>query len=152
METILSDAPKVISLFGLAFFYFWPAMPAGLAMGLSPLLVVLTATLSYVSGAALMLIFGERVRNWIVRRLRRVRTPDPDSPGRLRQLWDRFGVVGLGLLAPMTVGSQTGAMLGLALKARPRVVLAWMAVGALGWAVLIMLAALLGLAGLEAAG
>ncbi len=152
METILSDAPKVISLFGLAFFYFWPAMPAGLAMGLSPLLVVLTATLSYVSGAALMLIFGERVRNWIVRRLRRVRTPDPDSPGRLRQLWDRFGVVGLGLLAPMTVGAQTGALLGLALKARPRVVLLWMAVGALGWAVLILLAALLGLAGLEAAG
>lgn len=144
MDAILSDLPKVISLFGLAFFYFWPAMPAGLAMGLHPALVVATATLSYVSGAALMLVAGERVRAWMIRRLRRGQTPDSDSPGRLRRLFDRFGVVGLGLLAPMTVGSQTGALLGLALSARPRMVLAWMAVGALGWALLITLVALLG--------
>jgi uncharacterized membrane protein YjjB (DUF3815 family) len=59
-------------------------------------------------------------------------------------------VAGLGLLAPMTIGSHTGALLGLALKARPRALLIWMTLGALGWSLLLSAIALLGLAGLEA--
>ena len=151
MEDLFIVAPKVVSLFGLAFFYFWPAMPAGLAMGLNPLVVVITATLSYVSGAALMLVFGERVRGWVTRRFRRNR-PLAHPRHRLSRLWNRFGVIGLGLLAPMTIGAHTGALLGLTLKVKPRTVLLWMAVGALGWSILIMLAALLGLLGMGAAG
>ena len=27
---------QIASVYGLAFFYFWPAMPAGLALGLHP--------------------------------------------------------------------------------------------------------------------
>ena len=51
----------------------------------------------------------------------------------------------------MTVGSHTGALLGLALKARPRALLIWMTLGALAWSALISAVALLGLLGLQAA-
>ena len=144
---------QIASIFGLAFFYFWPAMPAGLALGLHPLVVVATATASYVSGVILVLVLGNRAHG-LLRRLRRAPTgeaPEDVPPGRLRRVWDRYGVVGLGLLAPMTIGSHTGALLGLALKARPRALLIWMTLGALGWSALISAIALLGLIGLEAA-
>ena len=48
----MSDLPAIASIFGLAFFYFWPAIPAGLALGLSPLIVIATTSLSYMSGSA----------------------------------------------------------------------------------------------------
>ena len=138
---------QIASVFGLAFFYFWPAMPTGLALGLPPLVVVITATASYVSGVVLVLVLGDRARG-LLRRLRRkepsAEAGDDVPPGRLRRVWDRYGVVGLGLLAPMTIGSHTGALLGLALKARPRALLIWMTLGALAWSLALCLLGLLG--------
>ncbi len=147
VEELATTLPKVLSVYGLAFFSFWPAMPAGLALGLDPILVVCTTTLSYVSGVLLMLLFGRGVRAWWQRRFGgKVAAGAPGGP--LDRLWRRYGMVGLGLLAPMTIGAQTGAILGLVLNARPRHVLLWMSLGALGWSVLITLAVSLGLLGL----
>ncbi len=152
MEDLILSLPKVASLYALAFFSFWPAMPAGLALGLHPVVVVATATLSYISGATVMLLLGERLCAWFRRRFqRRQQEAGTASPGLISRAWRRFGVIGLGLLAPMTVGAQTGALLGLSLDVRPRRLLFWMSLGALGWSVLIMLGALLGVAGLSAA-
>jgi hypothetical protein len=115
MDSLLADLPKIASVFALAFFSFWPAIPAGLALGLSPLVVIVTTTLSYTLGVALVALFGGRVRDWVMQRLNRSSTAHSDS--RLRRIWDRFGVAGLGLAAPMTVGAQIGAALGLLLNA-----------------------------------
>ena len=120
--------------------------------------MVATATASYASGVILVLVLGDRARG-LLHRLRRRDAANADTApeaipaptGRLRRVWDRYGVVGLGLLAPMTVGSHTGALLGLALKARPRALLIWMTLGALVWSALISAIALLGLIGLQAA-
>lgn len=147
MDDSTLQLTQIASIFGLAFFYFWPAMPAGLALGLHPLVVVATATASYMSGVLVVLVLGDRARV-LLRRLRRQEPPaataDAVPPGRLRRVWERFGVAGLGLLAPMTIGSHTGALLGLALKARPRALLIWMTLGALGWSLALCLLALLG--------
>jgi len=49
--TVLS---QLIGIFALAWVSFWPAILAGLALGLPPALVIATTALSYASGAALM--------------------------------------------------------------------------------------------------
>lgn len=146
--SLAADLPKIASIFALAFFSFWPAVPAGLALGLTPPIVIATTTLSYITGVALVLLPGERVRAVILRRLDRRVADGP--PGLLRRAWARWGVIGLGLLGPMTVGAQIGAALGLALNAGPRTLFAWMALGALAWSVLLTLAVLLGVLGVQA--
>lgn len=138
-----TDLSKIVSVFALAFFSFWPAIPAGLALGLAPAVVIATTTLSYVCGAALVLLPGERVRRIILARLERRVAQGP--PGALRRAWARWGVMGLGLLGPMTVGAQVGAALGLALNAGARPLFGWMFLGALAWSVLLTLAVALGL-------
>jgi hypothetical protein len=55
----------------------------------------------------------------------------------LGRTWARFGVIGLGLLAPMTLGSQMGAGLGVTLDNRPMKVLLWMCIGGLVWSVIL---------------
>jgi len=137
---------KLGSIFALAFFTFWPAIPAGLALGLGPIPVIITTTLSYASGVALVTVFGERVRDWIMRRLGR----RAEVSGRFRRLLDKYGLVGIGLLSPMTVGAQVGAALGLAFNLKPRRLLVAMSLGALAWSIALTAAFALGIAGVNA--
>jgi hypothetical protein len=62
-------------------------------------------------------------------------------------MWRRYGVVGFGIIAPMTVGAQIGAMIGLALNVPGRRLLIWMSIGALLWSILLTVAVLLGVMG-----
>lgn len=145
MQEIFIALPKVISIFAVAFFTFWPAIPAGLALGLSPAVVIATTTFSYICGVGLVLMPGERVRAWVTKRWNH----KTSSPGFFQRIWSRYGVIGLGLLAPMTVGAQIGAALGLSSNTAPRRLFIWMALGALGWSMLLTAAVLLGVLGAQ---
>ncbi len=143
----------LITIFGWAFFSFWSAIPAGVALNVEPLAVVLATTLSYGSGAALVVIVGAPLRERIQRRLaKRPASAEPEDgtpqPSRMMRLiygaWERFGMIGLALLAPITVGSQIGAVIGLSLGARPIRLIAVMTAGALVWAVVLVVALRLG--------
>ena len=148
MEDIATVIPKLVSIFALAFFYFWPAIPAGLALGLSPPLVILTTSLSYAAGAAVVTLLGERVRAWVMRRLGRKPEANPNSL--IRRIWDQYGLVGLGLLAPMTVGAQIGAAVGLALNGKPCRLFLALALGGLVWSIALTAAVSLGALGVNA--
>lgn len=144
----MPDFAAVASIFGLAFFYFWPAIPAGLALGLPPVIVIATTSLSYMSGAALVVLVGGRFRQWVMARLGRQDVLAPESL--LGRTWARFGVMGLGLLAPMTIGSQLGAGLGVTLDKRPMKVLLWLCVGGLAWSIALTTLVSLGVLGAQA--
>lgn len=147
MSELLIIIPKILSIFALAWFSFWPAIPAGLALGLSPLIVIATTTISYASGAVLVALFGGRVRDWALRRMGR--QTDGQSDTLIARIWQRFGVMGLGIAAPMTVGAQIGAALGITLNAPPRRLLLWMSIGALAWSIALTAAVLLGVLGVQ---
>jgi hypothetical protein len=136
------------TIFGWAFVSFWSAIPAGIALHVAPALVALTVTVSYASGAALVVVIGAP----LIERIRRRALAAGDatqSPRRavvmVQRAWERYGLIGLALLAPMTVGAQIGAVIGLGFGERPaRLVLA-MTLGAAAWALVITLAVVTGL-------
>jgi hypothetical protein len=139
--------PKIVGIFVLSWFSFWPAMPAGIALGLNPVVVIGVTTISYISGVALILLPGERLRAWIQRRYGRKAVQKSEEESLTRRMWRRYGVVGFGIIAPMTVGAQIGAMIGLALNVPGRRLLIWMSIGALLWSILLTAAVLLGVMG-----
>ncbi len=143
MTELLIELSKVLSTFALAFFSFWWSIPAGLALGLSPLVVILTATLSYASGVGIVAFAGGRLRAWIDRRIGSRATLDPNS--RLYRIWQRYGMIGLGALAPVTLGAQIGAVIAMALNAPPRRLFVIMSLAALVWSIILTLAFLLGI-------
>ena len=130
------------AIFGLAFFWFWGAIPAGLALGLHPILVAVTVWLSYETGVVLVVIVGEPIRVRLMARFAKNGTNQP--PGFISRVWDRFGLIGLALLAPVTTGSQIGAALGLTLGVKPRHLVIGMGLGAAAWAAAITIVSLLG--------
>ena len=90
--------------FGLGFFYFVGAVPGGVAAGLSVLIATIVSWIGYAAGAGVMLLLGEPAREWIARKLRLPRERDPSKL--FWRTWDRFGLPGMGLLAPVAIGPQ----------------------------------------------
>lgn len=139
--------PALASVFGIAFLSLWASIPAGLALGLHPVAIVLVASLAYATGAAVVVLPGRHVRDWITRRAGDRAQLKPDSlPAKA---WARYGLPGLALLAPITTGAQIGAIIGLALNAPPRRLLVWLAFGGFLWAGLLTAAISLGLLGVR---
>ncbi|HEX2905216.1 MAG TPA: hypothetical protein VHO69_00040 [Phototrophicaceae bacterium] len=149
MVDLAADLPKIISVFGLAWLYFWPSIPAGLALGLSPVVVILTTVLSYASGAAVMTLLGGPLRVWLLKRIGNRAVIQPGT--RLYDVWERFGVIGLGLMSPVVFGAQIGAAIGLTLNAPPRRLFWWLAVGGLVWSVVLTALVSLGVLGVQQA-
>jgi uncharacterized membrane protein len=148
MLDLTVDFPRLLSVFGVAFFSLWASIPAGLALGLSPVPIIITAALSYASGVGLVAFLGAPLRDWLMRRFGQKVMGNTNSA--VRRAWDRYGMIGLALLAPVTTGAQIGAAVGMAFNAPARRLFVWMSVGGLLWAVLLALAISLGIVGLQA--
>lgn len=142
----MDTLPALASTFALAFFYFVGAIPAGVALKLPPLLAACAACASYIAGVLIVVLAGAPLRAWLMRRLRI--NPQPDETRLFWRIWNRYGALGLGLLAPVTLGSQTGALIGLALGVPPARLLATMTLGALVWSAVIAVMLAFGLGAL----
>lgn len=132
------------SVFGIAFLSLWASIPAGLALGVHVAAVVITAAVSYACGVGLIVLVGQPLRDRILRRFGGKSVRNPDSA--ILRVWDRYGVIGLALLAPVTTGAQIGAIIGMSLNAPPRRLFVWMSLGGLLWAVIFAALILLGVA------
>ena len=117
--------------FGLGFLYLIAAIPAGVVAGTSAWLAGLAAGLGYVAGAAVVLLAGAPLREWLVRKLK---IPVERDPSKLVwRMWERGGLLGLCLIAPITIGPQVTAVVALAVGEKPRRILVAVALGVLPW-------------------
>jgi hypothetical protein len=78
-----------------------------------------------------MLLLGVPARNWVARKLKIPLVRDPKKW--IWKAWDRFGLVGLGLIAPVTIGPQAGCILAIAVGERPSATFLCLALGAIPW-------------------
>ena len=90
--------PAMISVFGLAFFWFIGAIPAGMALNLSPVVAAVTAWAAYAAGVLLIALAGVPLRARIIKRFNISLEPNPDKL--LWKVWDRYAIVGLALRHP----------------------------------------------------
>lgn len=120
--------------FGLGFLYFVSAIPAGAASG-SPLwLAAVSAWAGYSAGALVVLLAGTPLRDWLIRKLK---IPvKKDSTKLVWRIWERWGLAGLGLLAPVTIGPQAGSILALAVGERALRVFVALSIGVIPYCVL----------------
>jgi len=133
--------PAIVSVFALAVVELWFAIPAGLALGLDPLVVWLCTVAGALLGVALVATGGDAVRQWFLRRRGREIVA---GRGRVVRLWQRYGVIGWGLLSPLVVAAPMGTAIGLALGAPKRRLLLSMCCGVALWTTIVVLAGALG--------
>ena len=137
MNTIAAELVKVMTVFGIAWFSFWAAIPSGLALGLHPLAIVLTTSLSYSSGILVCVLPAQWLQRWIMKRFANQLNKTTRSQSLIMRLWQRYGVIGFGLIAPMTIGAQLGTIVGMALNIPRKQLLLAMTIGAIVWAIVL---------------
>jgi hypothetical protein len=138
---------SLLTVFGLGTIELWLAVPAGLALQVHPAATIIAATLGAILGIVIVGLGGERIRFWLLRRRNGARAVRPD--GRITRLWVRYGVIGLGMFAPLLVGAPLGTALGMTFGAPAGRLVFWMSLGAVLCSVSLTLAATLGLLGVE---
>ena len=120
----------------------WGAVPVGLALGLSPVLVWVLTVLGSFAGVCAVAIAGDAVRAWLVRRRG---SSTAAGHGRLYGIWIRYGVVGWGLVSPLVFAPAMGTAIAMALGAPRGRLIAWMGAGVLVWTSILVIAGDLGL-------
>lgn len=123
----------LITAFGLGFLYFVSAIPAGVAAHAPVWAAAAAAWLGYSAGGLVVLAAGAPLRAWITRKLKIDPTPDPTKL--FWRIWQRFGIWGLGLIAPVTIGPQATAALCLALGEPARRIQLAISLGITPWAI-----------------
>lgn len=144
------EIAKLLTVLGLGALELWAAIPAGLALRLSAVATGITAAVGAILGALVVLFLGERVRS---RLMQHHNGRDEKRPhGHIYKIWHHYGVIGLGLLAPLLTGAPLGVALGLTLGAPPGRLFFCVSLGIVLWSTVLTLIAALGLVGIEALG
>lgn len=92
-------------------------------------------------GIAVVVVAGDSLRTWLVDRFGH---GGAHEGGRLRQLWERYGVIGWGLIAPLLLGGPLAAAIGVALGAARGRLVFWLGLGAAVWTTVLVVAVALG--------
>lgn len=136
---------RFLTIVGLGALEFKAAIPAGLAMRLDPFATSAAATLGATLDTVVILLLGENIRRLIIAK----HGPASGSTrfGWLERAYSRFGPAGLGLVAPLLVGTPIGTALGISLGMKPRSLLGWMVTGTAFWSAVLTAAAVGGISG-----
>jgi hypothetical protein len=137
-------ANAVLSTTGLGGLYFISAPAAGIALGLKWPLVTFLSWAGYSTAGAIVTSLGTFARGGLKRFLHL--EPDRSKNRLFWRCWEQGGLLGLSLIAPVTIGPKGACLLGLALGEKPWKLLAAVSLGALPWALALSLATQWGLA------
>lgn len=105
-----------LAIAGLALLDLWLAVPAALALKLQPGLAVALIAATSSLGVVTAVYFSGGLRNRFAARFGK----EGFLGGRTAKYMDKFGTVGIGLLAPVVLGPILTCVCAIALGARPR--------------------------------
>jgi len=141
------DLFQLLVVFGVGALELWAAIPIGLAFNFSPAIIVAVSSAGSILGALLVILTGEKIRAKLIK----WRYGDKKNlkTGRFYNVWNKYGIVGLGLLSPLLFGALIGAAVGSLFGAERRRLLLWMSIGIIIWSTGLTIAGTAGLASIQ---
>jgi len=133
---------SLIAVFGASIIELWLGVPLGFFLNLNPVLIVIISAAGSILSAYLVIILGEGIR----KRFIKWRYGEQlIKKGRIYDIWNKYGIIGLGLLSPLLFGAPIGAALGIGLKAPRYRLLSWMSIGIVIWSIILTTSGFFGL-------
>jgi hypothetical protein len=134
-----------LSAFWLGFFYFVAAIPSAAALGLPAAWAAVVAVAGYSTGAGVVLLAGTPLQRWWKKRKAATLHAAPAKGVPLwKKAWNFGGLWMFGLIAPVTIGPQVGALIAVGLGEKPLRIWAAFTAGVIPWALAFAIATQLG--------
>jgi len=122
---------KILTVAGLATFEIYAAIPAGFAFGLSPIVIFLASFIGGIIGVFVAAYLGDKIKA-LVKNLRKNKAEKPKKePGFVLKIWEKYGVIGLGLLGTMSVGAPISIGIGVGFNVPTNKMVFWCSLGVL---------------------
>lgn len=126
----------------------WLAVPTGIALKLNPILIVAVSASSSILAVLIVAFLGDSIRNRFI--AWRYGEDKKFETRRIHDVWNKYGVVGLGLLSPLLFGAPLGTAVGITFGVRKDNLILWMSLGIIIWSVGLTAAGIMGLMSFEA--
>jgi membrane protein YqaA with SNARE-associated domain len=137
---------SILAVLGASILELWLGIPLGFFLNLNPMLIVIISSAGSILSAYLVIILGEGIRKWFIK----WRYGDQSiKKSRIDDIWNKYGIIGLGLLSPLLFGAPLGAALGIGLGAPRYRLLSWMSIGIVIWSIFLTSAGFFGLMGIQ---
>ncbi len=122
---------KILTVAGLATFEIYAAIPAGFAFGLSPWTIFAASLVGGIAGVFVAAFLGEKIEQFISRYRKPKKEIKEKKPNLAHKLWEKYGIVGLGLVGTFTVGAPVSIAVGVGFNVPMHKLAMWCCVGVL---------------------
>jgi membrane protein YqaA with SNARE-associated domain len=137
---------SMMAVFGASIIELWLGIPLGFFLNLNPILIAILSAAGSILSACLVIILGESIRK---RFIKWRYGEQSNKKGRIYDIWNKYGIIGLGLLSPLLFGGPLGAALGIGLGAPRYRLLSWMSIGIVIWSIFLTASGFFGLMSLQ---
>ncbi len=117
---------KFFTVAGLATFEIYAAIPAGFAFKMSPVSIFFASVVGGIAGVYVATYLGDYLRKLFYKNKTKSEKP---KTGVVYKIWDKFGVIGLGLLGTIIVGAPISIGVGVGFNVPLQKMLAWCCLG-----------------------
>ena len=119
---------KILTVMGLATFEVYAAIPAGFAFELPSFIIFLASTVGGLVGVFVAAYLGNQIKN-IIKKYKKTKTQEKPRSGFILNIWNKYGVVGLGLIGTMTVGAPISIGVGVGFNVPVNKMVIWCSIG-----------------------
>lgn len=120
---------KILTVIGLATFEIYAAIPAGFAFKFSPIAIFLYSMLGGLIGVFVAAYLGDIIKKWLNKFRGTTHQKDTKEPRFVLKIWNKYGVIGLGLLGTMSVGAPISIGIGVGFNVPTNKMLFWCSLG-----------------------
>jgi membrane protein YqaA with SNARE-associated domain len=120
---------KILNVAALATFEIYAAIPAGFAFKLNPLVIFAASAVGGLVGVFVAAYLGDIIKKWLSK-FRKNEKPKAE-PGFILKIWEKYGVIGLGLIGTMTVGAPISIGVGVGFNVPTNKMVFWCSLGVL---------------------
>ena len=116
---------KILTVIGLATFEIYAAIPAGFAFNLHPIEIFSYSVLGGLIGVFVAAYLGDIIRKWLSTFRKTKLNKVAKEPGFALKIWQKYGVIGLGLLGTMSVGAPISIGIGVSFNVPTNKMVFW---------------------------
>jgi uncharacterized membrane protein len=120
---------KILTVIGLATFEIYAAIPAGFAFKLNPIEIFSYCVIGGLFGVFVAAYLGDIIKKWISKLRKNKVNKVAKEPGFALKIWQKYGVIGLGLLGTMTVGAPISIGIGVGFNVPTNKMVFWCSLG-----------------------